>query len=82
MVVGMQKREILYLSTCTLKNDPDFLEIIPGRLLRADITIDNNSFSFFNIYAPNIGSERNVFFRKFSDELMKCPQDNYCYNRR
>lgn len=67
---------VAFLISKRVKNDPDFLEIIPGRLLRADITIDNNSFSFFNIYAPNIGNERSVFFGKLSEELLKCPQDN------
>lgn len=38
------------------------IELVPGRLLRVDVDVDSYNFSFFNIYAPNIGAERREFF--------------------
>ncbi len=66
---------VAFLFSKRVKDNPVFLEIIPGCLLRADIIIGNNSFSFYNIYAPNIGSERCDFFLKLSEELLKCSDD-------
>lgn len=52
------------------------IEIIPGRILRVDVTLGDNVFSLFNVYAPNDGRERITFFEKLSDVLSHCPQDN------
>lgn len=39
----------------------DMIEIIPGRMQRIDIILQNMSFSLINVYAPNIGYERVLF---------------------
>ncbi len=39
-----------------------FIEIIPGRMQRVDIILQNVSFSFINVYSPNIGCEQVFFF--------------------
>ncbi len=57
-------------------NQPVMFEVIPGRLLRADVIVGQMGFSFFNVYAPNVGQERKIFFKKLSDALSQCPQDN------
>lgn len=66
---------VAFLFSKRVKDNPVILEIIPGRLLRADIVIGNNSFSFYNIYAPNIGSERCDFLKELSEEMLKCSDD-------
>ncbi len=38
------------------------IEIIPGRMQRVDTILQKVSFSFINVYAPNIGCERVFFF--------------------
>ncbi|KAL1258995.1 hypothetical protein QQF64_009572 [Cirrhinus molitorella] len=50
-------------------------ELVPGRLLRVDITIRGNQFSFVNVYAPNIGADRVTFFNKLEAALSVVPQD-------
>ncbi len=55
------------------------VEIIPGRILRADIVFGNTHFSFINVYAPNVGQERISFFKTLSDALLQCPQGNIVY---
>ncbi len=65
----------ILFSACVC-NQPVMFEIIPGRLLRVDIMVGQMEFSFFNVYAPNVGQERKIFFKKLSDALSQCPQDN------
>lgn len=50
-------------------NQPVMFDIIPGRLLRADVMVGQISFSFFNVYAPNVGQERKIFSKNC---LMLC----------
>lgn len=50
-------------------------EIVPGRLLIVHAQIRNHSFAFINIYAPTVGAERVIFFKKLEEELNKIGQD-------
>lgn len=52
------------------------IEIIPGRILRADIVIGDAYFSFINIYAPTVGHDRVSFFKILSDAILQCPRGN------
>lgn len=54
----------------------DMVEVMPGRILRADIVLGDTHFSFFNVYAPNVGRERIIFFRILSNALAQCPLGN------
>ncbi len=38
--------------------------LVSGQLLRVDVTIHGIDCSFVNVYAPNFGSERVIFFEK------------------
>ncbi len=51
-------------------------EIVPGRILRVDVALGSAILSLFNVYAPNDGRERIIFFEKLSDALSHCPQNN------
>jgi len=50
-------------------------ELVPGRMLRVDITVLGLNFSLFNVYAPNIGSDRILFFKKLKTALSDVLQD-------
>jgi len=50
-------------------------ELVPGRMLRVDITVLGLKFSLFNVYAPNIGSDRILFFKKLKTALSDVLQD-------
>lgn len=50
-------------------------DIVSGRLLRVDVTIHGIDFSFVNVYAPNIGSDRVSFFEKLKIALSHIPFD-------
>ncbi len=58
------------------KDQPvSIFEIVSGRLLRVDVVIHGIDFSFVNVYAPNIGSERVIFFEKLKTALSHISQD-------
>lgn len=42
-----------------------------GRILLLNIEIENNIFTFVNLYAPNIEKERNIFFKNVNDFINK-----------
>ncbi len=44
---------------------PDVVEIIPGRILRADIVFGNTHFSFINVYAPMLVKNASNFLKHF-----------------
>lgn len=50
-------------------------ELVPGQMLHVDVTVHGFNFSFFNVYAPNIGSERTLFSRKLKTALSNVLQD-------
>jgi len=67
---------VAILLTHEYKEQPvNVLEIISGRLLRVDITVQGNNCSFVNVYAPNIGSERVDFFNKLKTALSDISHD-------
>lgn len=41
-----------------------------------DIILQGLSFSFINVYAPNVGYERGLFFKKLQDAMINIPRDN------
>lgn len=47
------------------------VELVPGQMLH----VDGFNFSFFNVYAPNIGLERTLFSRKLKTALSNVLQD-------
>lgn len=49
-------------------------DLIPGRMQRVDVTLRGLDFSFFNVYAPNIGTERTFFFDKLNTALSNVQQ--------
>ena len=51
------------------------VELLPGRMLRVDVDLHGLCFSFFNVYAPNTGSDRSAFFEKLHEALKDCPQE-------
>lgn len=55
---------------------PNIIEVVQGRILRVDLTLGDKPFSFFNVYAPNDGKERMLFFNQLADALAVCPQGN------
>lgn len=55
---------------------PDVVEIIPAGIMRADIVLGDTHFSFINVYAPNVGQERLLFFKTLSEALLQCPEGN------
>lgn len=59
-----------------ISSQPDMVEVVPGRILRADVALGDAYFSFFNVYAPNSGQERILFFKTLSHALSQCPQGN------
>lgn len=67
---------VAILFSSRIVNQPVMVEIMPGRILRVDITLGEIDYMFFNVYAPSVGQERVVFFGKLSDALLQCPQDN------
>lgn len=67
---------VAILFSSRIVNQPVMVEIMPGRILRVDITLGEIDYTFFNVYAPSVGQERVVFFGKLSDALLQCPQDN------
>lgn len=54
--------------------DMSVFDVIPGRMLRVDVTLRGLNFSLFNVYAPNIGTERILFFEKLHTALSTVPQ--------
>ena len=50
-------------------------EVVQGRLLVVRAEIEDSVFCFVNVYAPNIGSERVVFYSLLKTELMASYQD-------
>lgn len=52
------------------------LEIMPGIILHVHITLGEIDYTFFYVYAWNVGQEHVLFFGKHSDALLQCPQDN------
>lgn len=67
---------VAILFSSRVGTQPVAVEIIPGRILRADIVFGDTNFSFFNVYAPNVGQERISFLKTLSDALLQCPQGN------
>lgn len=55
--------------------NPSLFEIITGRLMRLDIDIEGLSFSFFNVYAPNIHTDRIAFFSALNEAIKACPKE-------
>lgn len=51
------------------------IEIVKGRLQIVRARINNSTFCFVNIYAPNQGTERLAFFSLLKTELIKYHQD-------
>ena len=51
-------------------------EIVTGRALVVRVEIQDISFCFINIYAPNQGSDRSDIFRKIKDFLKQCDQSH------
>lgn len=49
-------------------------DLLPGRMQRVDVTLHGLNFSLFNVYAPNIGTERTLFFGKLNTALTSVPQ--------
>jgi len=39
-------------------NQPVMVEIMPGRILRVDITLGEIDYTFFNVYALSVGQEQ------------------------
>lgn len=61
-------------------------DLIPGRMQRVDVTLRGLDFSFFNVYAPNIGTEPTFFFDKLNTALSNVQQGriivlDYCFVR-
>jgi len=52
-------------------------DVIPGRMQRVDVALNGLNFSLFNVYAPNIGTERTLFFGKLHTALSSVPQDRF-----
>ena len=50
-------------------------EVVKGRLLVVRAEIEGSVFYFVNIYAPNQGAERVIFFTQLKNELNKYRQD-------
>lgn len=50
-------------------------EVVAGRMLRLDLDVFSLSFSIFNVYAPNSGRDRTIFFKKLMTALSDCPKD-------
>lgn len=67
---------VAILCSSCVSSQPDMLEVMPGRIMRADIVLGDTHFSFFNVYAPNVGQERIEFFEILSDALSQCPHGN------
>jgi len=67
---------VAMLFSSRIGNQPSMVEIMPGRILRVEITLGEIDYTFFNVYAPSVGQERVIFFGKLSDALLQCPQDN------
>jgi len=67
---------VAILFSPSVSSQPDMVEVVPGRILRADIALGDVHFSFFNVYAPNIGQERIMFFKILYNALSQCPQEN------
>lgn len=44
------------------------VEVVMGRLLVVRAEIDNSVFCFVNVYTPNAGGERLVFFKLLKNE--------------
>lgn len=49
-------------------------DVLPGRMQRVDVALHGLDFSLFNVYAPNIGTERILFFEKLHTALNSVPQ--------
>lgn len=52
--------------------DFSMVEIISGRLLRVDVMLGEQHYSFINVFAPNDGQERGVFFNALKDAIKNC----------
>lgn len=50
-------------------------EVVNGRLILVRVDIDGFLFNFVNVYAPNVGHDRNIFFIILSDLLKQCSND-------
>ncbi len=52
-------------------------EVEPGRFLIVKAEISNFKFLFVNIYAPNVGAERSLLFKKFENIVKEENEDVY-----
>lgn len=55
--------------------DFSMIDIIPGRMQQVDIILQGLSFSFINVYAPNVGFDRIECFRKLQEVIKGIPQE-------
>ncbi|PIK62474.1 pol-like protein [Apostichopus japonicus] len=66
-------------TSCLIRKGSDidvhhFEPDINGRFLKLSITVDGQSFTVFNIYAPNTPSERKQFLEDISGKLRNVPE--------
>ena len=49
------------LLSTKITGQPVIVEVMRGCILRLDVTLGDKMFSFFNVYAPDVGCERVCF---------------------
>lgn len=57
----------------------DIDEIIEGRLLKIQAVFENVKITFFNVYAPTLGTERAIFFNTLNTAINNCNNDGYFF---
>lgn len=57
----------------------DFQEVVKGRLMVVKAQFECFRIAFVNVYAPNIGLDRDCFFHKLREVLRQCDPEEFLF---